>query len=73
MFILLATRGHDILYSDWGEKIVHRSVHRVDSFVYYTVYNNACVLSIIFREFNFCSSLALRKFFNNKIFPNYGT
>ena len=28
------TRGHDILYSDWGEKILHRSVHRIDSFVY---------------------------------------
>ena len=31
VFVLLATRGHDILYSDWGEKILHRSVHRVDS------------------------------------------
>jgi len=25
-----------------------------------------------FREFNFRSSLALRKYFNNEIFPNYG-
>jgi len=28
---VLVTRGHDILYSDWG-KILHRSVHRVDSY-----------------------------------------
>jgi len=32
VFVLLAMRGHDILYSDWGEKILHRSVHRVDSY-----------------------------------------
>ena len=32
VFVLLATRGHVILYSDWGEKILHRSVHRVDSY-----------------------------------------
>jgi len=32
VFVLLATRGHDILYSDWGGKILHRSVHRVDSY-----------------------------------------
>jgi len=31
VFVLLATRGNDILYSDWGE-ILHRSVHRVDSY-----------------------------------------
>ena len=30
MFVLLAMRGHDNLYSDWGEKILHRSVHRLD-------------------------------------------
>jgi len=23
VFVLLATRGHDILYSDWGEKVLH--------------------------------------------------
>jgi len=32
VFVLLVTRGHDILYNDWGEKIRHRSVHRVDSY-----------------------------------------
>jgi len=32
VLVLLATRGHDILYSDWGEKILHRSVHCVDSY-----------------------------------------
>jgi len=32
VYILLAMRGHDILYSDWGEKILHRSVHHVDSY-----------------------------------------
>ena len=26
VFVLHATRGHDILYSDWVEKILHRSV-----------------------------------------------
>ena len=30
------------------------------------------LLSINFHEFNFRSSLALRKYFNNEIFPNYG-
>ena len=29
---ILATRGHDILYSDWGDKILHRSVHHVDPY-----------------------------------------
>ena len=32
VFVLLATKGHDILYSDWGEKILHRSLHHVDSY-----------------------------------------
>ena len=30
VFVLLATRGHDILYSDSGEKILRRSVYRVE-------------------------------------------
>jgi len=30
VFVLLATRGHDILHSDWEEKILHRSVHCVE-------------------------------------------
>jgi len=30
VFVLLATRGHDILYSDWGEKILCRSLYRVE-------------------------------------------
>jgi len=30
VFILLGARGHDILYSDWGEKILRRSVYRVE-------------------------------------------
>ena len=30
-------------------------------------------MSVNFREFNFRSSLALRKYFSNEIFPNYGT
>ena len=28
VFILFATRGHDILHSDWGEKILRRSPSR---------------------------------------------
>ena len=44
VFVLLATRGHDILYSDWGEKILHRSVHRVDS--YFTAHNSARVIVV---------------------------
>ena len=32
VFALPATRGHDILYSDWGEKILHTSVHCFDSY-----------------------------------------
>jgi len=30
VFVLLATRGHDILYSDWEEKILRRSVYRIE-------------------------------------------
>jgi len=30
VFVLLAMRGHDILYSECGEKILCRSVHRVE-------------------------------------------
>ena len=82
-FILLATRGHDMLYSDWGEKILHGSVHHVYS--YFRVLCTTAhvllsyrklllfqLLSVNFCEFNFHSSLSLRKYFNNEIFPNYG-
>jgi len=44
-FVLLATRGHNILYSEWGEKILHRSVHRVD-LLSCTVHNSARVIIV---------------------------
>ena len=40
---------------------------------YYRTVNYCCFMSINFREFNFRSCLALRKYFNNEIFPNYGS
>ena len=30
VIVVFATRWHDILYSDWEEKILHRSVQRVE-------------------------------------------
>ena len=30
VFVLLVMRGHDMLYSEWREKILCRSVHRVE-------------------------------------------
>ena len=45
VFVLLATRGHDILYSDWGEKILRRSVHRVN-LLSCTVHKSARVIFV---------------------------
>ena len=78
VFILLATWGHDILCSEWGEKILHRSVHCVDllsctvhkSAHYFRTVNYRC-FNYNFREFNFRCSPVLWKYFNNEIFPNY--
>ena len=49
VFVLLVTRGHDILYSDWGEKILPRSVYRVElscTGTGTTVHKSACVTKI---------------------------
>ena len=44
VFVLLATGGHDILYSDWGKKILHRSVHCVE--LSCTVHKSARVIFV---------------------------
>jgi len=45
VFVLLAMRGHNILYSDWGDKILCRSVHRVN-LLSCTVHKSACVIFV---------------------------
>ena len=55
VFILLATRGHDILYSDWGEKILHRSVHHIElTFVYCALKRTCYFCTVNYRCFNYC-------------------
>ena len=55
VFVLLATRGHDILYSDWGEKILHRSVHHIElTFVYCALKRTCYFCTVNYRCFNYC-------------------
>jgi len=68
VFILLVTRGYDVLYSDWEEKILRRSVHHVELTFMYCAQKHTLLsyrklsfqlLLINFPEFNFRCSLAL--------------
>jgi len=43
VFVLLAMRGHNILYSDWGDKILCRSVHRVELIFIYCAQNTRVI------------------------------
>ena len=45
VLVALATREHDILYSDWGEKILRRSVHCVN-LLSCTVHKSARVIFV---------------------------
>ena len=63
-FFSLATRGHDILHSDWGEKILHRSVHRVDSCFRVQCTTMHVLLSYQnCRCFNYCQQIFVGLFF----------
>jgi len=62
VFILLVTRGYDVLYSDWEEKILRRSVHHVELTFMYSAQKHTLLsyrklsfqlLLINFPEFNF--------------------
>jgi len=42
VFVLLATEGHNILYCDWGEKILRRSEHRAEFTSVYCAQKRTC-------------------------------
>ena len=55
VFVLLATRGHDILYSDWGEKILRRSVYHIELSCTVTGTTRLCTKAhLLFCTVNYC-------------------
>ena len=75
VFVLLATRGHDILYNVTGGRrySIDLYIALTLTFVYCAQQRTCYYRTVInIREFNFRRSRALRKYFNNEIFPNYG-
>jgi len=55
VFILLVTRGYNVLYSDLEEKILRRSVHHVELTFVYSVQKRTCYFCTVnYRCFNYC-------------------
>jgi len=55
VFILLVTRGYNVLYSDWGEKILRRSVNHIELTFMYSAQKRTCYFHTVnYRCFNYC-------------------
>jgi len=52
--IVLAMRGYNILYSDWGEKILCRSVHHIELTFVYGAQKRTCYFHTVNYRFNYC-------------------
>ena len=79
VFVLLVTRGvrHPVQWL--GREDTPQICTSCWTYFVYCAQKCTCYFCTVnyrcfnkFHELNFCCSLALRKYFNNKIFPNYG-